>query len=201
MSSIASKYQTVAVSMLLKKLKPKTFSLRTRPLDENDESTVEISAAASTLLEGTNQRGILLLHGLASNRKMWEECAENLVQLKYHVISLDLRGMGESHNSAFLDDEYNLNSYACDIAEIIKQIKTEYGSIWSNPIVAGQSWGGSLALFMASRYPHDIVSAVICVDGGYIDLQGSFPDWEDCEKALRPPGNPCPNPCPVLRQY
>lgn len=53
-------------------------------------------------------------------------------------------------------------------------------------IAVGHSYGGNLALELAVRHP-SLVSDLILVDGGYIDLQGTFPDFNSCLIALRPP--------------
>ena len=54
------------------------------------------------------------------------------------------------------------------------------------PAVAGQSWGGNVVLELGHRHPAK-VSMIGCVDGGFIDLQEGFPDWDDCAVALAPP--------------
>jgi pimeloyl-ACP methyl ester carboxylesterase len=32
-----------------------------------------------------------------------------------------------------------------------------------------------------------LVRGVVCVDGGFLELQNHFPNWDDCAQALRPP--------------
>ena len=53
-------------------------------------------------------------------------------------------------------------------------------------ITVGHSYGGNIAVELAVRHP-SLVSDLILVDGGYIDLQGTFPDFSSCLLALRPP--------------
>jgi pimeloyl-ACP methyl ester carboxylesterase len=54
-------------------------------------------------------------------------------------------------------------------------------------VLAGQSWGGSVVLDFAVRYPHRILGLAL-VDGGYLSLSPR-PDatWEQCSRDLRPP--------------
>jgi pimeloyl-ACP methyl ester carboxylesterase len=132
----------------------------------------------------TGSRGLLLVHGLASNRKMWEECAMHLIDQGYQIASVDLRGHGESMNEAA--PELTIEAYASDIASILTFLKGRDATVWENPLVIGQSWGGNIVLTVAHRYP-DLVAGAVCVDGGFIDLQDVFPDWDECEKALKPP--------------
>ena len=57
----------------------------------------------------------------------------------------------------------------------------------SDTVVAiGHSYGSNVALELCVRH-HSLVSDIIFVDGGYIDLQRTFPDYNSCFLALRPP--------------
>jgi pimeloyl-ACP methyl ester carboxylesterase len=53
------------------------------------------------------------------------------------------------------------------------------------PIVAGQSWGGNVVVRLAAQHP-ELIGGVGLVDGGWIDLPASFPNWKACERVLRP---------------
>ena len=53
-------------------------------------------------------------------------------------------------------------------------------------IAIGHSYGGNLAVEIAVRHP-SLLSYLVLVDGGYIDLQGTFPDFNSCLLVLRPP--------------
>jgi len=57
---------------------------------------------------------------------------------------------------------------------------------WDRPAVVGQSWGGNVVLELAWAHP-DSVSMIACVDGGFIDLAGRFPNWDDAAATLAPP--------------
>lgn len=119
----------------------------------------------------------LLVHGLASNARMWSGVAEALHDAGHAVAAVDLRGHGESDHP---DVGYSVAEVADDVAEVVDAV----GS--ARPVVAGQSWGGNVVLEMAVRHP-DRVAGVAAVDGGDIELVRRFPDWQECAEALAPP--------------
>ncbi len=119
----------------------------------------------------------LLVHGLASNARLWDGVATELTRLGHPVAAVDQRGHGQSSKP---DDEYAMATVADDLDHLIGALG------WEQPGVAGQSWGGNVVLEMAYRHPGR-ASVVVAVDGGFIDLQGRFPVWEDAAHALAPP--------------
>ncbi len=124
--------------------------------------------------------GFLLVHGLASNARLWDELAEQLSEAGHAVTSLDLRGHGLS---ARPDDGYDFATIVDDLSEVLAAL--------AHPpvIAAGQSWGGNLVLELADRHP-ELVSALVLIDGGFIDLSESFPDWQAVATTLAPPPLP-----------
>ncbi|MBW3650687.1 MAG: alpha/beta hydrolase [Actinobacteria bacterium] len=134
----------------------------------------------------------LLVHGLASNALLWQGVAEHLASAGHAVAAVDQRGHGRSDKP---DDGYDFATVAADLAAVIT------GLGWSQPVVAGQSWGGNVALELAAR-PHAPLCALVLVDGGWIDLS-HFGSWEECEQALTPPpitGTPAAEMEAMLRQ-
>lgn len=53
-------------------------------------------------------------------------------------------------------------------------------------VLVGHSYGGNIVLEMATRSPA-LVHGLVCVDGGFIELQKKFPDFAHCVLALSPP--------------
>jgi pimeloyl-ACP methyl ester carboxylesterase len=53
-------------------------------------------------------------------------------------------------------------------------------------IVAGHSWGASVALWFAAALPERVLGCV-CVDGGAGSMKEHFPTWAEAEERLRPP--------------
>ncbi|HET6964246.1 MAG TPA: alpha/beta hydrolase [Acidimicrobiales bacterium] len=129
-------------------------------------------------LEG-DQTPVLLVHGLASNARLWDGVGAELAAQGHPVIAVDQRGHGLSSKP---DDGYDFATITRDLYRLI----TRLGWLSRPPMVAGQSWGGNVVLDLAARYP-DAVSGLTLVDGGTIELTARFADWPTCEAALAPP--------------
>ena len=135
-----------------------------------------VELAVWTLL-GNAKPDFLLIHGLASNARVWDGVATRLNDRGHAVVSLDQRGHGRSAKPSGGFDFATLSS---DLAGLIE-------ATMRPPVIAcGQSFGGNLVLELAVHYPH-LVSGVVCVDGGFVDLRDSWPRWEDALKSLTPP--------------
>lgn len=119
----------------------------------------------------------LLVHGLASNLHLWDGVAAGLARRGYAVVAVDLRGHGRSDKP---DDGYDFATVTDDLLRLAVALDVH------RPVVVGQSWGANLALELAWRSP-ELVGGVVCVDGGWIELQRRFPSWETCAEALAPP--------------
>jgi pimeloyl-ACP methyl ester carboxylesterase len=120
---------------------------------------------------------MLLVHGLASNARLWDGVAARLAASGHEIWTVDLRGHGRSSKP---DAGYDVPTVADDLAHLIETLGLR------RPIVAGQSWGGNVVLELAARHP-SLVGGIVCVDGGWIDLQSAFPSWEACRERLSPP--------------
>ncbi len=123
---------------------------------------------------------VVLVHGLASNAMLWEGAALALSALGHLVTAVNLRGHGQSDKP---DSGYDMKTVTQDVAELLLAIQKD-GFV--NPLVCGQSWGGNVVLELAHTRP-ELVRGVVCVDGGFIELQTHYKNWDDCANALRPP--------------
>ena len=121
----------------------------------------------------------VLVHGLASNARLWDGVAEALVERGYAAVTVDQRGHGRSSKP---DDPYDVPTVAADLAALIGP----GGLALDRPVIAGQSWGGNVVLELAHRHP-ELVRGVACVDGGWFEPGTAFPSWEACEARLAPP--------------
>ena len=119
---------------------------------------------------------VVCLHGLASNARWWDLVAPRLAPRR--VVAVDQRGHGHSDKP---DGGYDFDTVVSDARGVARAL--ELGPL----VVAGHSWGASVALAWAAADP-DTVRAVVCVDGGVGDLRGYFGgSWQVAERAMRPP--------------
>jgi pimeloyl-ACP methyl ester carboxylesterase len=119
----------------------------------------------------------LLVHGLASNARLWDGCADRLAALGHRVAAVDLRGHGWSSKP---DAGY-------DFATIVEDLVAVIGALGlDRPVVAGQSWGGNVVIELAALRP-EVTRGVVAVDGGTIELQDRFGSWDETRDVLRPP--------------
>ncbi|MCC6174283.1 MAG: alpha/beta hydrolase [Chloroflexi bacterium] len=120
---------------------------------------------------------IVLVHGLASNSRIWDAVAPRLAR-RFHVVALDQRGHGLSDKPS---DGYDFSDVAGDLRGAIDALDLD------RPTLVGHSWGGNVVVSYAATYPDDVRSLVL-VDGGFLDLS-SRPGftWERVRVDLAPP--------------
>ena len=143
------------------------------PVAEGVELAADVWTPAGTSTPPT----FLLVHGLASNARLWDGVAESLVARGHPVVTVDLRGHGRSSKP---DAPYDVPTVADDLAALIERLELD------RPVVAGQSWGGNVVLELAVRHA-SLPRGIVCVDGGWLELSRQFADWDACRAALAPP--------------
>jgi pimeloyl-ACP methyl ester carboxylesterase len=126
---------------------------------------------------GERAPAFLLVHGLSSNARLWDEVAARLVAAGHAAYAVDLRSHGESDRPP---GGYDTATAAADLAALAEALGL------AKVVVAGQSWGGNVAVRLAAEHPA-LVAALALLDGGWIDLAADFGSWEQCAAALRPP--------------
>jgi pimeloyl-ACP methyl ester carboxylesterase len=120
---------------------------------------------------------IVLLHGVASNARIWITTAPPLAE-RFHVLALDQRGHGESDKP---DSGYDFASVTGDLLAFIDELSL------ARPIVAGHSWGGNVALEVAATHP-ERPAGIVLVDGGFMQLSArEGMTWERAEREMAPP--------------
>jgi pimeloyl-ACP methyl ester carboxylesterase len=121
-------------------------------------------------------QAVVLIHGLASSRHIWDLVVPRLVET-FTVVTLDLPGHGESDQR---DGPYDFPSLRDGLLDLFRYLALD------RPAVVGHSWGASIALELAaSSYP---LSRLVLVDGGYAAfrlLPGMT--WEVILHHLSPP--------------
>jgi pimeloyl-ACP methyl ester carboxylesterase len=124
-----------------------------------------------------NEVPFVLVHGLASNARLWDGVARHLADLDHFVVAIDQRGHGLSTKP---DEGFDMDTVAHDLALLVDVLELD------RPVVVGQSWGGNVVVELAASYPR-ATRGVCAVDGGIISLKTHYPDWSDCAEALAPP--------------
>lgn len=119
----------------------------------------------------------VLVHGLSSNARLWDDVAEGLAAADHASHAVDLRGHGESEKP---DHGYDFATVASDVVAVVRDV------VERRAILVGQSWGANVVMETAARFP-EVVRAVMCIDGGYIRLADSYPDRDEALSALAPP--------------
>jgi pimeloyl-ACP methyl ester carboxylesterase len=123
----------------------------------------------------------VLLHGLASNARIWDKVGPRLAEAGYRAVAPDQRGHGLTDSP---DDGYDFSTLAGDLAASL--------SYWNitRPLLAGHSWGASVALEYAARYfagPR-APAGLVLVDGGITKLRDRpGASWENVLERLTPP--------------
>lgn len=80
---------------------------------------------------------VILMHGGGQTHHSWGTAARDLVEAGFHVISLDLRGHGESDWSP--QGDYTIDAFAADLAAVASTLS-------SPPALVGASLGGATSL-------------------------------------------------------
>ena len=120
---------------------------------------------------------LVLLHGLASNCRIWDLIAPRLTE-RFAVYALDQRGHGRNGGP---DHGYDFDSVCSDLRAFTQHLGLE------RPLLAGHSWGGNVVLQYAVNYP-GCTAGIIMVDGGTIEV-ASMPgmNWDNAQVRMAPP--------------
>jgi pimeloyl-ACP methyl ester carboxylesterase len=104
---------------------------------------------------------VVLLHGLASNCRIWDGVAPLLTAAGFRTVALDQRGHGESEQP---DHGYDFATVGRDLAAALAALGL------ARPVLAGHSWGGNVALQYAADGGGGAVAGLALVDGGFIEI-------------------------------
>jgi len=130
---------------------------------------------------GQDGQPAVLLHGLASNARIWELVAPHLVQAGLVPLAPDLRGHGLTDKP---DGDYGFETYFRDLAAWIDTWHLE------KPLLVGHSWGAMVALDYAARFSFGprAPAGIVLVEGGMLQLDDApGANWEETQARLTPP--------------
>jgi pimeloyl-ACP methyl ester carboxylesterase len=121
---------------------------------------------------------VMLLHGLASNARIWDGVGPRLAGTGLRVVALDLRGHGASDQPG---SGYDFATVGRDLAAALGGLGLE------RPVLVGHSWGANVALQFAADRP-GAVAGLVLVDGAVLGVA----EWaggtrEEVRRRLAPP--------------
>jgi pimeloyl-ACP methyl ester carboxylesterase len=122
----------------------------------------------------------LLVHGLASNARVWDGLAARLAAAGRQVLAVDLRGHGASASVPDPPGSDPILVAACDLAWVCASLR------WSRVVVVGHSWGANIALQLAADCP-ELVAGLALVDGGWLHESDRWGDLDAVWRAKAPP--------------
>lgn len=120
---------------------------------------------------------MVLVHGLASNARIWDLVAPALAQ-EFRVLALDQRSHGRTDPAT---SGFDFPSIVRDLHAFIEALDLHH------PILVGHSWGASTVLHYAALRPNG-PAGIVLVDGGLGEMSAApGMTWEKAEVLLMPP--------------
>ena len=106
---------------------------------------------------------VVMIHGLTGNAHTFDNLAPYFVS-RYRVISVDVRGRGDSDWAA--DGDYSNDAYVADLEGLRRALGFESFSL------IGTSMGGRISLTYAGTYPEHVERTVLNDIGPEVDPKG-----------------------------
>lgn len=94
---------------------------------------------------GSGDTSIVFVHGNSASKDVFKKQMESDLTKRYHLVSFDLIGHGESVDSSTPEKDYTLKSYAQLLNELIDYLKL------TQVIIVGWSLGGHIAIEALSQ--------------------------------------------------
>jgi pimeloyl-ACP methyl ester carboxylesterase len=127
---------------------------------------------------GGSGQAVVLLHGLASNARIWDGVASRLAGAGLRVVALDQRGHGASEQPG---SGYDFATLSRDLSAALAALGIE------RPVLAGHSWGANVALRFAADRPGALAGLVL-VDGALLGVaEWAGPTLDEARRRLAPP--------------
>jgi pimeloyl-ACP methyl ester carboxylesterase len=123
-------------------------------------------------------QAVVLLHGLASNARIWDGVASRLAGAGLRVVALDQRGHGGSGQPG---SGYDFATLGRDLSAALAALGIE------RPVLAGHSWGANVALQFAADRPGALAGLAL-VDGALLGVaEWAGPTLDEARRRLAPP--------------
>jgi pimeloyl-ACP methyl ester carboxylesterase len=127
---------------------------------------------------GGSGQAVVLLHGLASNARIWDGVASRLAGAGLRVAAIDQRGHGASEQPGA---GYDFATLGRDLSAALAALGIE------RPVLAGHSWGANVALRFAADRPGSLAGLAL-VDGGLLGVaEWAGPTLDEARRRLAPP--------------
>ena len=107
---------------------------------------------------------VVMVHGLTGNAHAFDNLAPHFVP-RYHVISVDVRGRGDSDWAT--DGDYSNDAYVADLEGVREALGFERFSL-----LVGTSMGGRISLTYAGTYPERVERTILNDIGPEVDPRG-----------------------------
>jgi pimeloyl-ACP methyl ester carboxylesterase len=109
-------------------------------------------------IKGVNNKTLLFLHGWRSNKEVWDSVIKNLEPQGFSILAIDLPGFGLSQAPI---SAFNVLDYANIVAAFIVKLKLD------NVVLVGHSFGGRVAIKVASKYSGLVANLVLVDSAGF----------------------------------
>lgn len=122
-----------------------------------ENKSVTVGTHTVHYLEGGKGDSILLVHGFGGDKDNWTRFSKYLTD-KYHVVSLDLPGFGES--SRIPEESYGIDAQVKRLHQFAEKIGMKKYHI------IGNSMGGYIAGVYGTQYPSEVLSIGLFAPAG-----------------------------------
>jgi pimeloyl-ACP methyl ester carboxylesterase len=152
--------------------------MRTRASSPTDRAVPGDGVSLHARDWGGSGQAVVLLHGLASNARIWDGVASRLAGAGLRVVALDQRGHGASDQPA---SGYDFASVGRDLSAALTALGIQ------RPVLAGHSWGANVGLQFAADRPGSLAGLAL-VDGALLGVA----EWagatrEEARRRMAPP--------------
>jgi pimeloyl-ACP methyl ester carboxylesterase len=152
--------------------------MRTRASSPTDRAVPGDGVSLHARDWGGSGQAVVLLHGLASNARIWDGVAPRLAGAGLRVVALDQRGHGASDQPT---SGYDFATVGDDLSAALAALGIQ------RPVLAGHSWGANVALQFAADRPGALAGLAL-VDGALLGVaEWAGATLQEARRRLAPP--------------